>query len=64
MRPGSRPMNFGAPWLALCAAFALHVADEALTGFLRVYNPTVGPCVNAGAGFPCPSSNSESGWWG
>jgi hypothetical protein len=25
----------------LCAALALHVTDEALTGFLSVYNPTV-----------------------
>jgi hypothetical protein len=28
-------------WIALCLALALHVADEALTGFLSVYNPTV-----------------------
>ena len=28
-------------WLSLCLALALHVADEALTGFLSVYNPTV-----------------------
>lgn len=28
-------------WLALCLALALHVTDEALTGFLDVYNPTV-----------------------
>ena len=27
--------------MALCAAFAIHVADEALTDFLSVYNPTV-----------------------
>ena len=26
-------------WLALVVALALHVADEALTGFLDVYNP-------------------------
>jgi hypothetical protein len=37
----SRPVGFGVPWLALCAAFALHITDEALTGFLNVYNPTV-----------------------
>lgn len=30
-----------AAWLALCLAVAVHVADEALTGFLSVYNPTV-----------------------
>lgn len=28
-------------WIALCLALALHVADEAATGFLSVYNPTV-----------------------
>lgn len=27
-------------WLFLCLALALHVADEAATGFLSVYNPT------------------------
>jgi hypothetical protein len=27
--------------VALCAALALHVADEALSGFLSVYNPAV-----------------------
>jgi hypothetical protein len=33
--------RLGIAWVLLCAAFALHVADEALTGFLAVYNPTV-----------------------
>jgi len=28
-------------WIALCLALALHVVDEASTGFLSVYNPTV-----------------------
>jgi hypothetical protein len=28
-------------WLALCLALAVHVADEALTDFLSVYNPAV-----------------------
>jgi hypothetical protein len=32
---------FGRAWLALAAAVAIHVADEALTGFLGVYNPAV-----------------------
>jgi hypothetical protein len=27
--------------VTLCGAFVLHVVDEALTGFLSVYNPTV-----------------------
>ena len=33
--------NFGLAWLFLCVAFCAHVADETLTGFLDVYNPTV-----------------------
>jgi hypothetical protein len=33
--------SVGRAWLVLCAALALHVLDEALTGFLKVYNPTV-----------------------
>ena len=28
-------------WMALCAALAVHAADEALTGWLDWYNPTV-----------------------
>jgi hypothetical protein len=31
----------GVAWLAFCAALALHISDEALTGFLSVYNPTI-----------------------
>jgi hypothetical protein len=33
--------KLGVAWVALCLALALHVADEALTGFLSVYNPTI-----------------------
>ncbi|MGB9104663.1 MAG: hypothetical protein WCC59_07895 [Terriglobales bacterium] len=36
-----RTSRLGWSWLALCAALALHVTDEALTGFLGVWNPTV-----------------------
>jgi len=28
-------------WMVLCGALAVHVADEALTDFLALYNPTV-----------------------
>jgi hypothetical protein len=41
---GERPTTFpklGWAWVLLCLALALHVLDEALTGFLSVYNPTV-----------------------
>lgn len=33
--------HWGWAWVALCAALAIHVVDEALTNFLSVYNPTV-----------------------
>jgi hypothetical protein len=39
--PPADLVHFGWAWLALAAAIALHVADEALTGFLGVYNPAV-----------------------
>ncbi len=40
-QPNQSPPSFGPAWLALCLAFIAHVADEALTGFLPVYNATV-----------------------
>ena len=36
-----RPHAFGRAWVALTAVLAAHVADEALTDFLAVYNPIV-----------------------
>ncbi len=39
--PTNDASRFGTAWLLLCAALALHVTDEALTGFLDIYNPTV-----------------------
>lgn len=33
--------GFGWAWVALCGALGLHIADEATTGFLSIYNPTV-----------------------
>jgi hypothetical protein len=33
--------RFGVAWVVLCGALAIHVADEALTDFLSVYNPAV-----------------------
>lgn len=39
--PSRSTFRLGVAWLLMCAALALHVADEALTGFLAVYNPTV-----------------------
>jgi hypothetical protein len=41
--PMRKPSSFrlGVAWVMMCAALAIHVTDEALTGFLSVYNPTV-----------------------
>jgi hypothetical protein len=33
--------RFGVAWVTLCVGLAVHVADEALTDFLSVYNPAV-----------------------
>ena len=33
--------RLGWAWLLLCFALVAHVTDEALTGFLSIYNPTV-----------------------
>ena len=42
-------------WVLLCAALALHVTDEALTGFLSVYNPTVQALRAAWGFWPMPT---------
>ena len=47
--------NFGLAWILLCLAFCSHVADEALTGFLNVYNPTVIAMRARLAWFPMPT---------
>ena len=47
--PRYRPLGFA--WIALCVALALHVFDEASTGFLDVYNPTV------------VALRTKLGWW-
>src|SRR5437868_15115481 len=54
MSTRSCPTNFGAPWLALSAAFAFHILDGALTGFLHVYNPTVHILRQRLGWFPMP----------
>jgi hypothetical protein len=38
---GAAAFRLGVAWVMLWIALAVHVADEALTGFLSVYNPTV-----------------------
>jgi hypothetical protein len=47
--------GFGSAWFALCAAFALHILDEASTGFLAVYNPTVTILRGRWSWFPMPT---------
>jgi hypothetical protein len=33
--------RLGWAWISFCTALALHITDEALTGFLDVWNPTM-----------------------
>ncbi len=47
--------NFGRPWVFLCVALCAHVADEALTGFLPVYNATVLAMRSEFKWFPMPT---------
>ena len=54
-RPSTLADNFGLAWILLCLAFCSHVADEALTGFLDVYNPTVIAMRARLAWFPMPT---------
>jgi hypothetical protein len=54
-RPSALADNFGLAWILLCLAFCSHVADEALTGFLNVYNPTVIAMRARLAWFPMPT---------
>jgi hypothetical protein len=51
----STARGFGLPWFALTVAFACHVLDEASTGFLGVYNPTVTAVRARWGWFPMPT---------
>jgi len=59
--PTNTASRFGTAWLLLCAALALHVADEALTGFLDIYNPTVEALRQQVPYFPMPTFTFR-GW--
>ncbi len=37
---GAAQRRLGLAWVLLCLVLAVHVADEALNGFLAIYNPT------------------------
>src|SRR5258707_13242029 len=55
---GSEPrgqQNFGLAWFLLCLAFCAYVADEALTGFLPIYNATVLAMRSQYKWFPMPT---------
>src|SRR6266852_9517688 len=54
-RASASPGNFGMAWILLCLAFCAHVADESLTGFLGVYNPTVLAMRARLSWFPMPT---------
>jgi hypothetical protein len=54
-RASASPGNFGLAWVLLCLAFCAHVADESLTGFLGVYNPTVTALRAKLSWFPMPT---------
>jgi hypothetical protein len=53
--PALPARNFGYAWLFLCLALCLHVADEALTGFLPMYNATVRVMRAQHSWFPMPT---------
>jgi hypothetical protein len=46
--------KLGIAWVALCVALVAHVADETLTNFLSVYNPTVTALRERFSWFPMP----------
>ena len=48
-------------WMALCGALAVHVADEALTDFLALYNPSVLAIRERYPSLPLPTFTFE-GW--
>ncbi len=47
--------RLGIAWLLLTSAFALHVSEEALTGFLAIYIPTVVVLRVKYSWFPMPT---------
>jgi len=51
--------RLGRAWVALTASLAAHVADEALSGFLDVYNPIVRSVRDRVGWFPMPTFTFE-----
>jgi hypothetical protein len=53
--PSHQLGNFGRAWVTLTCVLAAHVADEALTDFLSVYNPIVRAARERLGWFPMPT---------
>ena len=53
--------RWGLAWLGLVAALALHVIDEAVNGFLPLYNQVVTDLRRSIAWFPMPTFTFD-GW--
>jgi len=51
--------GFGAAWVALALALAVHVADEAVNDFLAIYNPSVIALRERIRFFPMPTFTFE-----
>lgn len=47
-------------WITLCAAVAVHIADEALTDFLSIYNPAVLAVRAGNPWLPLPTFTFEN----
>ena len=61
--PSSRT-KLGYAWVGLALAIGLHVTDEAFTGFLSIYNPTVIEARSRWSWFPMPTFTFEEWLWG
>ncbi len=61
MRLPPNTRRHGWAWVGLCLALAVHVADEAMTDFLSVYNPTVEQIRAAYPALPLPTFTFD-GW--
>lgn len=57
--PRNRQLSYA--WILLCLALGLHIFDEATTGFLGIYNPTVIALRERLGWWPMP--NFEFGEW-
>ncbi len=51
--------RWGVAWLALSASLAVHVADEAVTGFLSLWNPLVQSLRRSLPWIPLPTFDFE-----